>query len=77
MDTDLESGASAEGMEMKFVKLLLGTLAALWTVGVIAGVIKDLGDHSGTRGVAQFAAGVGVTALCAAISAAFFRKCTA
>lgn len=53
---------------VKIVKLLIAILAALWTLGVVIGVVADLGKHGGTRGVTQLAAGIGVSAACAAIT---------
>lgn len=53
---------------MKFLKLTIATVAALWTIGVIAGVVLDIGKHGGTRGVAQLAGGIGASALCLVIT---------
>jgi hypothetical protein len=43
---------------MKIVRLIFAILAALWTVGVIVGVISEFGKHGGTRGIVDIAASV-------------------
>jgi hypothetical protein len=53
---------------LKILKLCLAGFAALWTLGVVIGVVSDLGQHGGTIGIAKLAAGLGVTAACAAIT---------
>lgn len=58
---------------MKTVKLILGVLAALWTVGVIVGFVQDLAS-SGPRGAAPIAAGLAAIAVCAALTAWLFQS---
>jgi hypothetical protein len=58
---------------MRIVKFCLAGLAALWTIGVAAGVIADLGKYGGTIGTAKLAAGIGVTAAFAAITFWLFQ----
>ncbi len=58
---------------MKFLKLGVAILAALWTIGVAIGVIAELGKHGGTRGIASTAAGIGVTAALAAVTFWLFQ----
>ena len=53
---------------MKILKLLIASFAALWTLSVVVGVVSDLGKHGGTIGVAKLAAGIGVSAACAALT---------
>ena len=52
---------------MRIIKLCIATLAALWTIGVVAGVVADIGKSGGTIGIARLAAGLGVTAGLAAV----------
>lgn len=57
---------------VKIVKLLIAILAALWTLGVVVGVVSEFGKHGGTRGVAQFAAQFAAIAFCVAVTACLF-----
>ena len=60
---------------MKALKLILGTLAALWTVGVVIGFVPTLlsGDFS-TQGITEIAAGCGVIAICGLITYWLFES---
>jgi hypothetical protein len=53
---------------MKYIRLVLAILAGLWTIGVAAGVVADLGKTGGTRGTTELVAGLAVTAGFAALT---------
>jgi len=57
---------------VKIVKLIIASLAALWTLGVVVGVVSEFGKHGGTRGTAQLAAQFAAIAFCVAITACLF-----
>ena len=42
---------------MKIIRLIFGILAALWTVGVVVGVVSEFGKRGGTLGIMDIAAG--------------------
>jgi hypothetical protein len=54
---------------MKIAKLVLGALAAVWTIGVVIGAEPKLfsGDYS-TKGITEAAASVGAIAICSLIT---------
>jgi hypothetical protein len=58
---------------MKIFKLILAALAAIWTVGVLVGVVKGLDGHGGTRGVTELAAGIAAFAMCLTITVWIFQ----
>jgi hypothetical protein len=58
---------------VKVIKLSIAGLAALWTIGVAAGFVSNIGQHGGTRGTVEFAAGIGSTAACIAITYWLFQ----
>jgi hypothetical protein len=58
---------------MKIVKLAIAILAALWTAGVVFGVIAEMGKHGGTRGIATLAGGVAAAAMMGLITYWLFQ----
>jgi hypothetical protein len=58
---------------MKVLKLALAILAALWTLGVVVGVVSNFGAHGGTRGMSERAAGVAAISMCAVITYWLFQ----
>jgi len=58
---------------MKVSRLILAVLAALWTMGVAAGVIAEIGKHGGTRGIVESVAGIAVTAAMVALTIWLFQ----
>ena len=53
---------------MNVVRLIFAILAGLWTIGVAAGVVANLGKSSGTQGSTELVAGLAVTAGFAALT---------
>ncbi len=60
---------------MKVLKLILGTLAALWTLGVVIGFVPTLlsGDFS-TRGITEITAGCVAILICGLITFWLFEN---
>ena len=58
---------------MKAFRLVIAIIAALWTVGVLVGVVQELGNHQGVRGTTQMFAGIGATVACLAVTAWLFK----
>jgi hypothetical protein len=53
---------------MKIIRLVLALAAGIWTMGVAAGVVANLGKAGGTRGTTELMAGMAVTTACAALT---------
>ncbi len=58
---------------MKFIRLIIAIVAALWTAGVAAGFVREFGTHEGVRGTTQIFAGVGVTVAGLVITISLFK----
>lgn len=58
---------------MKIIRLLVAIVAALWSVGVAVGVVREFGTHDGVRGTTQIVAGIGATLLCFVITVWLFK----
>ena len=58
---------------MKVVRLIFAILAALWTLGVAAGVVSNLGKHDGTRGLTEAAGGLAALAIALGITIWLFQ----
>ena len=59
---------------MKILKLVLGVIAAFWTLGVAIGVGKEIGVHGGTRGFVDLIGGGAIVVACAAITLWLFQS---
>jgi hypothetical protein len=58
---------------MKTTRLIFAILAALWTLGVAAGVVSNLGKHDGTRGLTEAAGGIAALAIAIGITVWLFQ----
>src|SRR5262245_33154640 len=58
---------------MKIGRLILAVLAALWTIGIAAGVVSELGKHGGTRGITENAGGLAAVAIMLVVTIWLFQ----
>lgn len=59
---------------MVVIRYVLALAAALWTIGVVAGVVMEAGKHSGTRGLTELFMGIGAVAVCCYFTVILFRS---
>ena len=60
-------------MIMKVIRFIIAGFAALWTLGVIAGVIQNFGEHQGPRGTIVMFAGLAGILICLVITVWSFQ----
>ena len=58
---------------MKFFKLAIAVVFALWTLGVMVGVVSQIGSHGGTRGTAELVGGIAAGLIMIAVTAWLFQ----
>jgi len=59
---------------LKVVKIILGSLAAVWTLGVVVGVVLQSEEYFRTGGESKLVAGIAATLICLLLTVLLFQS---